>query len=213
MLQPLFTRPPFKDREDAAYQLLELLKDYKGKDLVIASLLRGGYPIGKILAGALNAKHIKIAAAKIGAPFNPEVAVGAICFDQIYFNQRLIDELKRFYGPLYGQLINRSIKKAQEKLANYVNKFKLDPKKIAEAVQDKTVIVVDDGIATGATAYASAKFLKQAGAEQVILAAPVAPADFECRYFDECKILIRDPNFMAVGQYYEDFGEVRVEER
>ena len=211
-------KPPFKNREHAALLLSQKLKTWletkklKPKNVVILSLLRGGWPIGKVISTELKLKHLPIVAAKIGAPFNEEVAAGAICFDAVYLNQAVIQKLRYYLTDQELDLTLRTqLEKAKTKADSYQKLFKLDPKKIKEQVKGQVAVIVDDGVATGATAKAASYFLKAGEAKQVVLAAPVAPADLDCSEFDDCVILVKDPAFQAVGQYYQDFSEVKVE--
>ncbi len=207
----------FKDRKDAGLKLTQALKVWlksqqiKPNKVVVLSLLRGGWPIGQIVSQELRLKHLPIVAAKIGAPFNEEVAAGAICFDAVYLNQAVIQKLRYYLTEQELDLILRTqLEKAKTKADSYQKLFKLDPKKIKKQVKNQVAVIVDDGVATGATAKAASYFLKAGGAKQVVLAAPVAPADLDCSEFDDCVILVKDPAFQAVGQYYQDFSEVKL---
>lgn len=208
----------FEDRVHAGKLLAKEVKKYikehhlPKKDIVIFSLLRGGFVLGKIIAESLGLKHYPMVVAKIGAPGNPEVAWGALAIDVEVLNP-IIDTKLRQVLPQeeYNFLFKQEKNKALRKIYNYLTKFNLDIEKLKKAPKNKICIIVDDGVATGASAYAAAKFLEQNGAKKIILAVPVAPANFVCRpYFDDCIILIKDPNFMAVGQYYKDFSEVQL---
>jgi len=208
----------FKNREEAGKKLAKAIKAWlnshqvKNNQVVILSLIRGGWPLGEVISQELAAPHLPIVAAKIGAPFNEEVAMGALCFNQTYFNQVVIDQLKNYFPTQeLKTIIHQQVIKAKNKISSYKEKYHLDEIKTKLAVKNKLAIVVDDGVATGATAKAVGLFLKQADASQVVLATPVAPADFACEdIFDACIILLKDPNFQAVGQYYQDFSEVEI---
>ena len=206
----------FKDRVHAGNLLADAIKEYiykhkiDKKEAVVFSLLRGGYVLGEVVSQRLGIPNIPLIVAKIRAPGNPEVAWGAAAIQGEYLNPSIDKQLKHILSQdQYLALLNHAKNQALLKIRKYLKKFKIDPKKLKQHAKNKIAFVVDDGVATGATAYAAAEFLRKNGAKKVILAVPVSPLDFSCKpYFDDCIILLKDPNFMAVGQYYQDFSEV-----
>ncbi len=201
----------FKDREEAGEKLSEkLLQDtglLKNKEnIIVVSLLRGGVIVGKTIAKKLRVKQIPLAATKIPAPHNPELAIGAVCFDISYFRKDIIKSLN-----LQREDIHRQTSYAQMKNRGYIKKFSLSKKSIEKKLKNRTAILVDDGIATGATMRAALLFVKNKKAKEVVLASPVAPIDLALSVvegFDKIIILHRDPFFSSVSQFYESFPQV-----
>ncbi len=208
----------FKDRQGAGRELAQALLPTVAKnkkECVVVPLLRGGIIVGHELAAALGAKHLPLAVAKIGAPGQEELAVGAVCFDMTYTDPHIVQSL-----GLDRKALKAQIKKAYEKFASYAKRFGLTERAF-DGIKHKTVIMTDDGIATGATVRAAYLFLKSKRPKRLILAIPVGPTDFDpagqsplggAATFDKVIILHKDPAFAAVSQYYSDFHEVSDEE-
>lgn len=197
----------FKDREEAGKKLTnellrhkDLLKDRK--NIVIVSLLRGGVVVGGILARKLGAKHIWLAVTKIGAPHNPELAIGAVCFNTIFLQK---DEITEF--GFSDKDVENQVSLARVKHDLYIQKYNLQKINYNTELKNKIVIITDDGVATGATTKAAQLFVKNKKPEQIILAVPVAPTDFNIQGFDKVVILHKDPMFGAVSQFYENFPQ------
>lgn len=200
----------FKDRAEAGKRLAEvLLKDKnilkEKKSIIILSLLRGGAIVGYQVAKKLSVPHLPLVVKKIGAPFNEELAIGAVCNDEYFLEHGLIKRL-----GLDKNQVEAQIKKAKEKQKEYLKKF-INKKKLP-SLKNKVVILVDDGIATGASMLAGVKFLRKQKVKKVILAVPVAPTDFPSENFDKVFILHKDSWFSAVSQFYQEFGQLTDEE-
>lgn len=198
----------FKDRTEAGRKLADLLiKDKEvlknKKDLLVLSILRGGVVVGREIAKKLNVPHSPLVVKKIGAPENEELAIGAICDGEFYLDNNLIKRLN-----LSQMEVNRQIEKTREKLKEYQEKFV----KKESNLQGKMVILVDDGVATGASVLAALNYLRKNQAKKIFLATPVAATDFDGSGFDKVFILHRDPDFSAVSQFYEDFPQLTDEE-
>lgn len=195
----------FKDRQEAAEKLFNVIKKssrfLKNKPVVV-SLLRGGVVLGDVLSKKLKSKHLGLVVAKIPAPFNPELALGALCFDITYLEKGIVDQLKLTKNEIANQVIL-----AERKFMDYCQRFGIKEKDYA-VLKEKSVILVDDGIATGASAKAAALFCKSKAATEVALCVPVAPSDFETEGFDKVFILHKDPGFHAVSQYYDFFPQI-----
>lgn len=190
----------FQDRFDAGNQLADRLTDYKNNSIVV-SLLRGGIIVGAEIANKLKVGHFPLAVAKIPAPFQSELAIGALCFDFTYLESRLINSL-----ALDKLTVRQQISLAKEKFNSYLKQF--DLKKSNYRLKNKTVVLVDDGIATGSTVKAALLFIKSLRPKKIISAIPVAPIDFETAGFDETIILHREQNFSSVSQFYKSFPQV-----
>jgi predicted phosphoribosyltransferase len=189
----------FQDRLDAGNQLADRLTDYKNNSIVV-SLLRGGVIIGDAIAKKLKIPHLFLAAVKISHPDQSELAIGALCFNKIYLDNQYVS----FFDK---KTINQQIKNAKIKFSSYLKRFNLK-KTSFKTIKNKTVILVDDGIATGATVKAALMLLKSQVPKKIILAVPVAPVDFDYPGFDQIIILRRDQYFSAVSQFYESFPQV-----
>ncbi|HLD27079.1 MAG TPA: phosphoribosyltransferase family protein [Patescibacteria group bacterium] len=198
----------FKDRSDAGKQLAKaIVKDLtimKDKDqLVIVSILRGGALVGFEIAQRLGVSHRFLAIAKITHPDNEELAIGAVCNGKYFLDLPHIKKLQ-----LNEQVVQKQIKSAVKKQKEYAVKFvKKDVK-----VQNKTVIIVDDGVATGASMKAAFEYIKREHARTIILAVPIAPFDLDSSRFDQAVILHKTHSFHAVSQFYHEFHQVRDQE-
>ncbi|MGB9707402.1 MAG: phosphoribosyltransferase [Microgenomates group bacterium] len=193
----------FQDRLDAGNQLADRLTDYKNNSLVV-SLLRGGVVVGAAIAKKLKIPHLFLPAVKISHPHQEELAIGAFCFDKIYLDNQFVAFLDK-------KIINQQIKLAKNKFISYLQRFNLK-KTLFKKLKNKSLILVDDGIATGATVKAALMFLKSQKPKEIILASPVAPSDFKNPGFDKVIILHFDQCFFSVSQFYENFPQVKDEE-
>jgi len=196
----------FRDRKDAGERLARvLLRDDQIKKnlkkVVVVGLLRGGVIVAEEVAEKLKAELVFLVVAKVGMPGQEELAIGAVCEGNVKFQ---ILNFK-FLGK---REIDKQVEKAKSKIIKYKKKFGLDKIDYENKFKKKWVIVVDDGVATGATVKVAAEFVRTKKPEKLILAVPVAPTDFKAEKFDQLVALKLDPEFRAVGQYYEDFGQV-----
>jgi predicted phosphoribosyltransferase len=176
------------------------------KNTLVVSLLRGGFIIGYQIAKKLSIPHFPLMVAKISAPHQEELAIGALCFNKIYWEKSILNSLN-----LPKNILNNQIKKAKEKFLNYCHEFNIKEEQF-QSIENKIVILTDDGIATGSTVNSAFLFLKSKKPEKVILAIPVAPSDFKNPGFDQQIILYQDPFLSAVSQYYQNFSQVTNEE-
>ncbi|NGX29112.1 MAG: putative phosphoribosyl transferase, partial [Candidatus Anoxychlamydiales bacterium] len=159
----------FKNREDAANKLSLALKKYKNdKDTIILALPRGGVVIGDIIAKKLNIPLDVIIPKKIISRSFEELAIGAICEETIYLNEQLIKDLN-----ISDEYIQKELQKAKND-ALKKNKLYRKNKGFLD-LNDKTVLLVDDGIATGATIIAAIEAIKVKKAKRIIVASPLAP--------------------------------------
>ena len=197
----------FRDRFEAAELLAEKLKDFIDENSVVIALPRGGVPIAAVIAKKYNIPMDIYFVKKIPSPYNPEAAIGAVSEDGMKF----VDERAKIMLNVADQYIDDVIEKKKDEMKQKRELYKKE--KID--VKDKTVIVVDDGIATGASMLVAAKSLKEAGAKKVIIAAPVAPPEVVAKLkevADEVVLMQTPPDFMAVGQFYQDFHQLDDEE-
>jgi predicted phosphoribosyltransferase len=192
----------FKDRKEAALKLVDKLIDLKDSNAVVVALPRGGVPLGVILAKKLNLDFDIFFVKKIPSPYNSEVAIGAISENgYVYLNKDAINMLN---------ISNDYIKNKELEILQKIKEKRELYNKKRVSLNQKTVILVDDGIATGASVILAIEALKKEGAKKVIVASPVAPLDVakKLEKITRCEILIKDANFIAVGAYYQDFSQL-----
>ena len=199
----------FEDRTDAGERLAaELSRRGVDADVVLA-IPRGALPVARPVADALEAELDVVVASKIGAPNNPELAIGAVASDgSVWRNDDLIARLS-VPEPYVERERAREATYAREKADRYRDDG------IVPDLEDKRVIVVDDGVATGATARACLRQVAEAGAAHVVLAVPVGSPDSLEEIASEADAVValeRPPNFGAVGQFYRRFDQVADEE-
>lgn len=192
------------DRKEAGMLLSEKLEKYQDSDAIILAVPRGGVPVGYEIAKNLHLPLDIILSKKIGHPSNKEFAVGAVSLDSI-----VIDELL----DIPTDYIEREIKQLRESLQDKYNLY-MGNRKPAD-VKGKTVIVVDDGIATGNTLLVSIEMLRKSKPKKIVVAVPVVPYDtvkvFQ-KKADEFVYLIASKDFRGVGGFYEDFDQVNDDE-
>ncbi|MBE1494007.1 putative phosphoribosyl transferase [Amycolatopsis lexingtonensis] len=192
----------FADRAAAGHRLAERLTRFRDENPVVTGLPRGGVPVAFAVARALRAPLDVIVVRKLGLPWRPELAFGALGEDEV----RVIDEnMVRRTGLTTDQIAAVTETEGAE-LRRRVSRLRSGRERIPLA--DRTVIVVDDGVATGATARAACRVAKAQGAARVVLAVPVATRDAaaDLRASADDVVCLRTPaDFRAVGQWYRDF--------
>jgi len=203
----LYNENVFKNRVQAGQLLAEKLKYLKGEDVIVLAIPRGGVMVGAEIAKVLNCPLDIIVTKKIGAPGNPELAVGAMGSDgSIVWDKSLLARLSLSISDLAPQ-----VQSAKLKVKSYSAKFKVKEKNL----KNKTVILTDDGIATGATVEAAIQVIKNQEPKRLIVAMPVAPPDSIKRLkkiVDEVVCLSTPALFWAVGQFYQEFEQVEDKE-
>lgn len=194
----------FRDRVDAGRKLARYLEHLRGTDVVILGLPRGGVPVAHEVALALMAPLDVIVVRKLGVPYQPEVAMGAIGEGGV----RIINpDVVEMAGVDQGELA-AVIEREQTELERRAKLFRGDRQPIP--LQGRTAVIVDDGMATGSTARAAAQVARAQGAKRVIIAAPVAPAEvLERLRFDADEVIVAllPPHFYAIGDFYLDFSQ------
>jgi len=196
---------PFTDRTEGGEQLADRLVE-TGVDVdLVCAIPRGGLPVGRAVADRLGVPLDVVVATKLGAPSNPELAIGAVAGDGSYWlNDDLVGQL-RVDDAYIQREREREAEVARRKVADYRGGEPLPD------VAGKRVVLVDDGIATGATAIACLRQLQATDAAEVILAVPVAPASARADLRDEAdRVVVADEPrpFQAVGRHYREFGQV-----
>lgn len=200
----------FTDRRDAGIQLARRLKKYRGqKDILVLALPRGGVVTGFEIAKSLGASMDVLIVRKIGSPMQPELAVGAVSeTGTVVLNQSII----AMYGVSEDYLREETLRQKEE-ISRRVKLYRKG--KTISGLDGKTIILVDDGVATGATVKAAIMTLKKEKIVRLILALPVSPPDTvdELEKMVDEFICIETPEaFYAVGAHYADFTQVSDEE-
>jgi len=195
----------FHDRQDAARQLAELLKGRLFHDPLVLAIPRGGVAIGAVLAQELGADLDVVLSRKLGAPGQPELAIGAISEDgRVYFN-----EYGREAFDVNDPYLVRERKHQLMEIAKRKELFRrIRPR---APIRGRSVIVTDDGIATGSTMIAALRTIRSEQPHEVIVAVPVAPpARLRTirNWCDQAICLLCPEDFWAIGQFYEDFGQL-----
>ncbi|MDT0441517.1 phosphoribosyltransferase family protein [Streptomyces johnsoniae] len=200
----------YADRADAGRRLAHELRDLRGRDAVVLGLPRGGVPVAAEVASALRAPLDVEVVRKLGAPFQPEVAMGAIAEDE---GARVLNE-RVLRATRTGEHDLAAVEATERtELTRRAREYRGGRPPLS--VAGRTVVIVDDGIATGATARAACRSARRRHAERVILAVPVAPGEGIEEVVAEADAFVcpeRPAEFMAVGQFYRDFGQTTDEE-
>lgn len=199
---------PFRDREDAARQLVAALQQYRGGNPVVLAIPRGAVPMGRVVSDALGGELDVVLVRKLGAPGNPELAIGAV------------DEQGRTtlagHAAWTGADDEYIEAETQRQLALIrQRRQRYRPGKAAIPLEGRTVIVVDDGLATGSTMIAALQSARAQAPKRLVCAVPVAAPDSlekVSRLADEVVCLAAPRSFMAVGAHYRDFSGVTDEQ-
>ncbi|TDC37638.1 phosphoribosyltransferase family protein [Micromonospora sp. KC213] len=198
----------YRDREDAGRQLAERLTGLVGQpDVIVLGLVRGGVPVARVVADRLGAPLDVLVVRKLGMPFAPEVAFGALGPSGI---RVLNDPVAARLGPDdVAEVQRREQVELDRREARYrAGRPPLD-------LTGRTAVIVDDGLATGATARAAVRVARHLGARRVVVAVPVGSQEaYEMLAAEADQVVCaqRPPDFGAVGAYYDDFHEVSDDE-
>jgi putative phosphoribosyl transferase len=193
----------FKDRRDAGRQLAEQLERFRGERPVVVGIPRGGVPVAAEVARALGARLDVAVVRKIGAPQNPEFAIGALAEEGVHVLNAKAVRATRLSEAALHELIEGVERELGERVGRY--RGSREPVEIA----GRTVLLVDDGLATGRSALAAVISLRKRGAARVILAVPVAAAtsvEGLRAEADEVVCVEIPADLWAVGVWYEDFS-------
>lgn len=202
----------FKDREKAALTLAAILKDrvktVPRKEIAVLGIPRGGVIMARIICQKIGATTFDIVVPrKLTAPHNPELGIGAITIDgTLYLNDYVINALK-----ITPEYLEREKQRQTEEIRRRESLYRPSAKPFV--VKDKTVILTDDGAATGATLVAASRWIKKQLPRELIIAVPVVPKEtleLLKKEADDVKAVIvpSTTNFKSVGQFYQDFSSV-----
>jgi putative phosphoribosyl transferase len=192
----------YVDRADAGRKLAESLKQYKGQGVLVLGIPRGGVPVAAEVAKALEAELDVIVARKLGAPGQPELAIGAVTSNGGRFlNEEVIEGI-----GVTDQYLEKVTAEQMDEARRREDRFRAG--RPPEVIMGRVVIVVDDGLATGATMRASVRSVRKHQPARLIVAVPVGSQE-ACaalsREADEVICTYRPEVFWAVGLYYENF--------
>ena len=201
----------FRDRREAGERLADRLaglEDIRERDVTVLGIPRGGVVVADEVAERLAAPLDVVIPRKLGAPGNPELAIGAVAPGQRVLDERMVRAL-----GVPESYLDREVARAEQEIERRERRYRagLPPLEL----NDRTAIVVDDGVATGSTAVAALRWARARGAAAVVLGVPVAPAPTArqlAREADEVLALETPDLFHAVGQWYRHFGQVSDDE-
>lgn len=198
----------FANRIDAGRQLADRLMQLRGEDVVVLGLPRGGVPVAAEVAKALQAPLDVIVVRKLGLPFQPELAMGALGEDGV----RVLDESMVKRAKVSAEELRTVEGRERARLDDRVRRLRRGRDRVD--LSGRTVVIVDDGIATGSTARAACAVARRLGAGRIVLAAPVAPRRVAASVpeADEVVALSTPVDFAAVGLHYRDFSPSTDEE-
>jgi putative phosphoribosyl transferase len=205
------TRRPtlFLDRADAGHRLAELLGPMAADHPIVVALPRGGVPVAAQVAAALRAPLQLLEVRKIGAPFNPEYAVGAVAEDGTVVLRRGLEAETGLAPDAVQEIVDREQVELRRRAVAYATGERpLD-------VRGRTVILVDDGMATGLTVLAAVRALRGRGAQRIVVAVPVASAEAFALLQDTADEMVCDTvprDLRSVGEWYRDFRQVSDQE-
>lgn len=200
----------FRNRSEAGRLLAERLSVYAGRpDVLVLALPRGGVPVGHAVAGALGVPLDVFVVRKLGVPGHEELAMGAIATGGVcVLNDEVVQSL-RIPRRLIEAVAARELRELERREHSYRGKRPLPQ------VRDRTIILVDDGLATGSTMRAAVSALRQLEPARIVVAVPTA-APTACQQFrheaDDCVCDITPDPFHSVGLWYEDFSQTTDEE-
>jgi predicted phosphoribosyltransferase len=192
------------NRHDAAMKLIPLLEKYKKEDAIILAIPRGGVPIGFYLANKFHFPMELLITKKIGHPLNKEVAIGAVSLED-----KIVDN----YPNIPQEYIDDEVQKIRQLLNERYKKI-IGSKNPID-LKGKTVLIVDDGIATGNTLLLAIQMIRNKKPNKIVVAIPVAPFESAKKIkskVDELICPFITDDFTGVGSYYYDFSEVKDEE-
>jgi putative phosphoribosyl transferase len=199
----------FRDRQQAGRRLAERLEGRPGVGWLVLGIPRGGVVVAAEVGRRLGAELDITVPRKLRAPHNPELAIGAVAEDgSVYLDDRAVSALR-----VPAEYLQEEVREQLREIERRRTAYRGD--RPPPELGGRTVVLVDDGIATGSTMIAAVRSLRSRGAGEVVVAVPVAPPEAVRRLREEgCEVVCvhEDPLFVAVGQFYDDFTQVSDEE-
>jgi putative phosphoribosyl transferase len=196
----------FRDRADAGLQLVDKLRKYSESNSILLAIPRGGVSVAYEVSKQLKIPLDVIIVKKVGHPYNPEYALGAVSVEASFIQTVHSQGVSKEY-------IDRMVTQKQNEARESYIELRGDKPPID--LKGKTAIIVDDGVATGSTMLMAVELVRKRKPEKIVIAIPVAPPDTVRRLekvADEVISLLEPRGFMAIGQYYRDFSQVSTEE-
>ncbi|MDA9089439.1 phosphoribosyltransferase family protein [Maribacter arcticus] len=192
----------FEDRNDAGTQLAKKLTKFKEENVVVLAIPRGGLPVGAQVAKSLQAPLDVVLTKKIGYPTNKEYAIGAVSLESIVLTNAM--GIEKSYIDQETARIRKTLRERYNQYYKHQSPVNL---------KNKTVIIVDDGVATGNTLLATIEIVYKQNPSKIVIAIPVAPASAiykisNTENVDEVICILIPDNFRAVGQFYKNFEQV-----
>ena len=200
---------PFRDREQAGKALAAALKGLAGEEVVVLAIPRGGVVVASEVAKSLGAPLDVIITRKIGAPGEPEYALGAVTQGgEVILDENAVEMLH-----VTEEYLDKEAANQWEEVKDRVKRFRGD--RPFPSLKGKVVVIVDDGIATGNTVFAALRSVKVQGPKSVVVAVPVGPSETIAKLASEADkvVCLETPEpFFAIGQFYADFPQVEDDE-
>lgn len=194
----------FADRTEAGRQLAKRLAHLRGQPVVVLGLPRGGVPVAAEVARAIAAPLDVIVVRKLGVPFQPELAMGAVGEE----GARVIDAEVVRLARVSAEELSAIEARERSEVDRRARSYRAGRNRMS--LVGRIAVIVDDGIATGATARAACQVARALGAARVVLATPVAPPDWQHRIgsdADEMVSVATPMPFFAIGEFYDDFSQ------
>lgn len=197
----------FKDRREAGRKLAEALRHYRGKDAVVLALPRGGVPVAAEVAASLDAPLDLLLVRKVGVPWQPELAMGSVIDGEepITVRNEDIIGLASVTDTDFDAAAQRELEEIERRRKRYIGD------RPRPAIKDHVAIIIDDGIATGATVRAAIRGLRRKEPKKIVLAVPVAPPDTvdALRAEVDALVCLESPEaFRAISLHYREFSQV-----
>lgn len=196
---------PFKDRAEAGKRLAVALREFKGKDVVILGIPRGGVVVAREVSESLGAPLDVVVTRKIEAPGEPEYALGAVTQEgDVIMDRQAAESL-----GASKEYLDAQVRQKKEEVRQRMERFRGDAP--YPDLKGKIVIIVDDGIATGSSVGAAVMSVRKRGPKEVVVAVPVAPADaVEALRGDGNQVVCLETpaEFLAIGEFYSRFDQV-----
>ena len=195
----------FRDRLEAGEKLAEVLSDYRGEQVAVIAIPRGGVEVGYVIAERFDSPLEVTVPRKIGSPMDPELAVGAVAEDGTIYVEEDVVKMLGVREDWIRVEAERELQEVRRRLELYRGGKPLP------GLREYVVLLVDDGIATGATIIATARFLRKLNPRRLVIAAPVAPPEVLpklSREADDVRCVETPTPFFAIGQFYQDFSQL-----